>query len=168
MWDGPYWRLSAEELVLSNCGAGEDSWESLRQQGNQISQSSGKSVMNIQWNNCCWIWSSNALAQTVPAHWCWERLEAEGEGDDRGWDGWMASPTRWRWVWANSKVSGITWRTGKPVVRQCMGSQRVGQNLATEQQKQFGIWATGKIIVLLIEMKELFQRFLGFHCFCGK
>ena len=35
--------------------------------------------------------------------WCWERLKAGGEGDDRGWDGWMASPTQWTWVWANSR-----------------------------------------------------------------
>ena len=34
--------------------------------------------------------------------WCWERLKTGGEGDDRGWDGWMASPTQWTWVWANS------------------------------------------------------------------
>ena len=37
--------------------------------------------------------------------WCWERLKAGGEGDDRGWDGWMASPTQWTWVWVNSGVS---------------------------------------------------------------
>ena len=45
--------------------------------------------------------------------WCWERLEAGGEGDDRGWDGWMASPTWWTSVWASS---GRWWRTGKPAV----------------------------------------------------
>ena len=47
--------------------------------------------------------------------WCWERLKAGGEGDDRGWDGWMASPTRWTWVWASS---GSWWWTGKPGVLQ--------------------------------------------------
>ena len=35
--------------------------------------------------------------------WCWERLKVGGEGDDRGWDGWMASPTWWMWVWAGSQ-----------------------------------------------------------------
>ena len=35
--------------------------------------------------------------------WCWERLKAEGEGDDSGWDGWIASPTQWTWVWVNSR-----------------------------------------------------------------
>ena len=53
--------------------------------------------------------------------WCWERLKAGGEGDDRGWDGWMASPTQWRWVWWNSRS---WWWTGRPGVLQSMGSQR--------------------------------------------
>ena len=52
--------------------------------------------------------------------WCWERLKVEGEGDDRGWDGWMASPIRWTWVWASSRN---WWWTGKPGVLQSMGSQ---------------------------------------------
>ena len=61
--------------------------------------------------------------------WCWERLKARGEGDGRGWDGWMASPTRWTWVWANS---GSWWWTGKPGVLQSMGLQRVGHDWVTE------------------------------------
>ena len=64
--------------------------------------------------------------------WCWERLKAGGEGDKRGWDGWMASPTRWTWVWASS---GRWWRTGKPGVLQSMGWQRVTHDWATEQQQ---------------------------------
>ena len=51
--------------------------------------------------------------------WCWESLKA-GEEDDRGWDGWMASPTQWAWVWVNS---GNWWWTGRPGVLQSMGSQ---------------------------------------------
>ena len=61
--------------------------------------------------------------------WCWERLEAEGEGDDRGWDGWMASPTQWTRVWVDS---GSWWWTGKPGVMQSMGSQRVGRDWVIE------------------------------------
>ena len=61
--------------------------------------------------------------------WCWERLKVGGEGDDRGWDGWMASPTRWTWVWVNS---GSWWCTGKPGVLQSMGSQRVRPDWVTE------------------------------------
>ena len=61
--------------------------------------------------------------------WCSERLNVGGEGDNRGWDGWMASLTRWTWVWVNS---GSWWWTGRPHVLQSMGSQRVGHNWATE------------------------------------
>ena len=61
--------------------------------------------------------------------WCWEGLGAGGEGDDRGWDGWMASRTRWTWVWVNS---GSWWWTERPGVLRFMGSQRVGHDWATE------------------------------------
>ena len=63
--------------------------------------------------------------------WCWERLKAGGEGGDRRWDGWMASPTQWTWVWASS---GRWWRPGKPGVPQLIRLQRVRHNWATEQQ----------------------------------
>ena len=73
-----------------------------------------------------WSWNSNSLATWCEelTHWkrpwCWERLKA-GEGDDRGWDGWMASLTCWHHqVWASS---GSWWWTGKPDMLQSMGSQ---------------------------------------------
>ena len=50
--------------------------------------------------------------------WCWERLKVGGEGDNRGWDGWMASLTQWAWVWANS---GSWWWIGRPGMLQSMG-----------------------------------------------
>ena len=56
-------------------------------------------------------------------------LGAGGEGDDRGWDGWMASLTRWTWVWVNS---GSWWSTGRPGVLRFMGLQRVGHDWVTE------------------------------------
>ena len=61
--------------------------------------------------------------------WCWERLKAGGEGDDRRWDGWMASSTWWTWVWASF---GSLWWTGKPDVLQSTGSQRVRHDWTTE------------------------------------
>ena len=61
--------------------------------------------------------------------WCWEGLGAGGEGDDKGWDGWMASPTWWTRVCMNS---GSWWWTGRPGVLQFMGSQRVGHDWVTE------------------------------------
>jgi len=61
--------------------------------------------------------------------WCWEGLGAGGEGDERGWDGWMASMTRWTLVWVNS---GSWWWTGRPGVLRFMGSQRVGHDWVTD------------------------------------
>ena len=65
----------------------------------------------------------------LKSHWCWERLKAGGEGDDRGWDGWMTSLTQWTWVWVNSRS---WWWTGRPGVLQSTGLQRVGHNWAAE------------------------------------
>ena len=79
----------------------------------------------------CWSWNSNTLATWceelthLNRPWCWERLKAGGEGDNRRWDGWMSSPTQWTWVW----VGSANWRwTGKPGVLQSMGLQRVGHD----------------------------------------
>ena len=80
-------------------------------------------------------WNSNTLATWCEelTHWerlwCWERLKGGGEGDDRGWNGWMASLTRWTWFWASS---GRWWWTGKPGVLQSMGLQKVGHDWVTE------------------------------------
>ena len=96
-----------------------------------------KSTLNIHWKDWCWSWSSNTLATWWKelTHWkrpwCWERLRAGGEGDDRRWDGWMASSTQWIWVSANSRR---WWKIGKPCVLQSMGSQKVGHNWETGQQ----------------------------------
>ena len=88
--------------------------------------------------------------------WCWEGLGAGGEGDDRGWDGWMASLTRWTWIWVNSRS---WWWTGRPGLLQFMGSQRVGHDWAndliwSDTVKGFGIVNKAEIDV-----------FLEFSCF---
>ena len=121
--------------MLLNCGVGEDSWESLRLQGDPTVNPKG---------NQSWIFIGRTDADAEPPilwppdaknwltrkePWCWERLKAGGEGDDRGWDGWMASPILWTWVWVNS---GSWWWTGKPGVLQSMRSQRIGHDWATE------------------------------------
>ena len=88
------------------------------------------------WKN--WCWNSNTLATWCKelTHWkrpwFWERLKVKGEWDDRGWDGWMASPTQWKWIWASSRS---LWRTGKPGMLLSMELQRVGHDLVTEQQQ---------------------------------
>ena len=48
------------------------------------------------------LWPSDAKSWLIGKDWCWERLRAGGEGDNRGWDGWMAPSTRWTWVWVDS------------------------------------------------------------------
>ena len=89
----------------------------------------------VHWKDWCWSWNSNTLATWceelthLKRPWYWERLRAGGEGDDKGWDGWMASLTQWTWVWVNS---GSWWWTGRPGMPRFMGSQRVGHNWATE------------------------------------
>ena len=69
------------------------------------------------------LWPSDAKKTPFPrSHWCWGRLKAGGEGEHRGWDGWMASLTQWTWVWVNSGLACCSpW-----------GSQRVGHDWATE------------------------------------
>ena len=121
--------------MLLNCEVGEDSWESLELQGDPTSPFWRRSALGFLWKEWCWSWSSSTLATSCKklTHWkrlwCWEGLGAGGKGDDRGWDGWMASLTRWTWVWVNS---GRWWWTGKPDVLWFMGLQRVGHDWATE------------------------------------
>ena len=92
-----------------------------------------------QFNNLNLYLKDEEKEQTKPAwckelthlkrSWCWERSKAGGKGNDRGWDGWIASPTQWTWVWVNSQS---WWWTGKPGMLQSMGWQRVIHNWATE------------------------------------
>ena len=81
-----------------------------------------------------WSWNSNTLATWceelthLKRPWCWEGLKEGEEGDGRGWDGWVASPIQWTWVWVDS---GSWWWTGRPGVLQFMGSQGVRHDWAT-------------------------------------
>ena len=130
--------------MLLNYGVGEDSWDSLGLQGDPTSPSWRRSVLGVHWKDWCWSWNSSTLDTSCEelTHWkrpwCWEGLVAGGEGDDRGWDGWMASPTRWAWVWVNS---GSWWWTGRPGVLRCMGLQRVGHDWMTELNWTW-LWST--------------------------
>ena len=128
-------KLSPEELMLLNCSVGEDSWEFLGLQGDPTSPFLRKSALGFLWKEWCWNWNSITLATSCEelTHWksLWSRegLGAGGEGDDRGWDGWMSSLTRWTWVWVNS---GCWWCTGRPGMLRFMGLQRVGHDWVTE------------------------------------
>ena len=141
------WELDCEESwALKNwcfwTVVGEDSRESLGLQGDPSSPSWRRSVLGVHWKDSCWSWNSNTLATSWEelTHWkrpwCWEGLRAGGEGDDRGWDGWMASPTSWTWI---SVDSWSWWWTGRPGVLGFMGWQRVGHDWATEL-KLFYMW----------------------------
>ena len=127
--------------MLLNCGVGvfSNTQESLGLSGDQPVNPKG---------NQSWIFigrtDAEADAPILWPTWCeelthlkrpwgWERLKAGGEGDDRGWDGWMASLTQWTWVWVNFGSWWCTWRPGR---LWSMGSQRVGHNWATEQWRQ--------------------------------
>ena len=87
-------------------------------------------------------WNSNTLATWCKklthykTSWCWERLKA-GEGDNRRWDGWIASPTQWTWVCVNSRS---LWWTGRPGMLWFMGSQRVRHNWVTELNWTESTW----------------------------
>ena len=97
--------------------------------------------------------------------WCWEGLGAGGEGDDRGWDGWMASLTQWTWVWVNSRS---WWWTGRPGVLRFTGSQRAGHDWATELN-----WTEYPFISIIAEfwtkiltrLKDTFIYLLCWHYF---
>ena len=84
--------------------------------------------ISVHWKDWCWNWNSNTLATWckelthLKRPWCWEQLRAGGEGENRRWDSYMASPNRWTWV---SVDSGSWWWTGRPGVLRFMGSQRV-------------------------------------------
>ena len=75
------------------------------------------------------LWPPHAKSWLIGRLWCWEGLGTGGEGDDREWDGWMASLTQWMWVWVNS---GSWWWTGRPGVLWFMGLQRIGHDWVTE------------------------------------
>ena len=82
--------------------------EILGLQGDPTSPSLRRSVLGVLWKDWCWSWNSNTLSTWckelihLKRPWCWKRLRAGGEGDDRGWDGWMASLTEWTWALVGS------------------------------------------------------------------
>ena len=139
---------------------------SLGLQGEPTSPSSGRPVLNIHWKDWHWSWNSNTLATWcerlthMKRLWCWEGLRAGGEGDTRGWDGWMASPTQWRWVWV---ISGSWWWTGRPGVLQSMGSHRVGHNWATERHIfKLRKWLSERLFIVVKYSKFNYYKLLHF------
>ena len=124
-------RIDAFELCWWGRLLGRFPWTARRSNQSILKEAE----LNTHWKDWCWSWNSNTLATWCEelTHfkrpWCWERLKAGGEGDDRGWDSWMASLTQWTWVWVNS---GSWWWTGRPGVLQSMLWQIVGHKWATK------------------------------------
>ena len=122
--------------------------------------------------------SVDSLIHGVANRWT-QGLGAGGEGDDRGWDGWMASLTRWTWVWVNFRS---WWWRGSPGVLWFMGSQRVGHDWVTElnwteanifnrtQMSQYGKWRSSHYIMyigdyMLIKI-DCVDNFTVLQCLC--
>ena len=119
--------------MLLNCDVWEDSWESLGLQGDPVQPKGDQSWVFIGGTDVeaetPILWPPDWLELThLKWPWCWERLRAGGEGDHRGWDGWMALSTQWTWVWVDS---GSWWWTGRPGVLPFMGLQRVRHDWMT-------------------------------------
>ena len=139
--------------MLLNCGAGEDSWESLGLQGDPTSPFWKRSALGFLWKDWCWTWNSSTLATLCEelTHWkrlwCWEGLGAGGGGDDRGWDSWMASLTRWMWVWVNS---GSWWWTGRPGVLRFHAVAKSRTRLSDWTELN---WTVGKLLFFSLILK---------------
>ena len=149
-------KAEGEELRPSDCGVGEDSWESLVQQGGQTNQSYRKSTLN--WKDWCWSWRSNTLGTRCKQPtcrkrlWCWERLKAGGEGDNIGWDGWMASP--------NSMDMNVGKLGEKVKDREAW---RAAVHGVAKSRTRLSDWTT-VYIVLLTRISRYIRSFLEHRC----
>ena len=109
-------RIDASELSESPLDCKEI--KPVQPKGNQSWAFIGRTDVEAETPNTLATWCEELTH--LKRSWCWERLKAGREGDDRVWDGWMASLTQWTWVWVNSRSY---WWTGRPGVLQSMGSQ---------------------------------------------
>ena len=103
-------------------------------------------------------WTADSFEKTL----IWERLRAGGEGDDRGWDGWMASLTQWTWIWVNSES---WWWTGRPGVLQFIGSQRVDMTewLKCAELNWTVFWGVVRLQLVLVSTGQQSQSVILVH-----
>ena len=157
MWVGLWRRLSAEELMLLNCGVGEDTWESLDCKEIQPVHSEGDQPWDFFGRNDAKaetpvLWPLHAQSWLIGKDSDAGRDWGQEEKGMTGWDGWMASLTRWTWVWVNP---GSWWWPGRLGVLWFMGSQRFGHDWATDL-----IWSEPYLIMSQI----LYHQFLYINC----
>ena len=139
--------------MVLNCGVGEDSrrvpWNARRSNQSILKEISPEYSLEGLMLKPKLQYFGHLMQRTdlFERLWCWERLRAGGEGDNRGWDGWMASLTQWTWVWASY---GSWWWTGKPGVLQSVGPQRAGHNWVTElnRTKFLMSWAWSSLLYI--------------------
>ena len=102
------------------------------------------------------LWPPHVKSWLIGKDWCWEGLEARGEGDDRGWDGWVASLTRWTWVWVNSEL--VMDREAWSVAIHGVAKSRTRPRDWTELNTVKGFWVVNEAEV------AIFLNFFGFFC----
>ena len=138
---------NAKESMPLNCGAGEDSWKSLGQQGDQTSQSQGRSTLNIHWKDWCWSWSSSILIIWCKqmthwrSPWCWERMRAGEEEGIREWDSWTASLVQWTWQTPGDGEDREAWCTAVHGVTESQ-TWLGNWTAATDFKKELPTWPT--------------------------
>ena len=132
MWELDHKEGWVKELMCSNGGAGRVPWTARRSNQSILKEINPEYsleglILKLKLQYLA-IWCEEPIHWKRP--WCWERLKA-GEEGNRGWDGWMASLTQWKWIFTNIRQ---WWRTGKAGTLQFMGSKKAGHDLVTEQQ----------------------------------
>ena len=115
-----FWTVVLEKTLESTLNCKEI--QPVHPKGNQSSVFVGRTDAEAE---ILVLWPPMGRTDSLEKTWCWERLKAGGEGDDRRWDCWMTSLTQWTWVWVNS---GSWWWTGRPGVLRFIGLQRVGHD----------------------------------------
>ena len=128
-------KLSAKGLMVLNCDVGENSlrvpWTARRSNQSILKEISPDYSLERLMLKLKLQYFDHLMRRidSLEKTWCWLGLKAGREGDNRGWDGWMASLTQWTWVWVNS---GSWWWTGRPGMLQSIGSQRIGHTWVAE------------------------------------
>ena len=157
-----FWNVALEKTLESPLDCKEI--QPINPKGNQSWVFIGRT--DVSWNSgtlATWFKELTHLKRP----WCWERLRAGGEGDDRGWDGWMISPNQWTWAWVDSRS---WWWTRRPGMLWFMRLQRIRHDWVTELnwpqlQLMYQMWfhCLSKLSYLLVAGMHLLIRHVAFR-----